>query len=107
MKTALTLLIILFMTVGMSCSSKLVQPPAEGVKLAKSAQAVKGQEIFMRNCNRCHPGGMAGLGPTILNKPRFVIRFQVRNGLGVMPSFDKKRISKADLVNLVEYLKER
>lgn len=60
----------------------------------------------MRVCNGCHPGGEAGLGPALNNKllPGFLIKFQVRNGLGVMPSFSQDVISPEELDDLVSYL---
>jgi mono/diheme cytochrome c family protein len=89
------------------CSTKL-NLPAEGKHMAESEAGMKGMEVFMNNCNRCHPGGYAGLGPAIVNKPLpgFLIRFQVRNGLGTMPSFDKKHLPKEDLDNLITFIKE-
>lgn len=102
------LLFVLLVIAGAGCTQKITPPGERGYSL-RSAAAVKGQDVFMRNCNRCHPGGMGGLGPAIINKPLpgFLIKFQVRHGLGVMPSFDKKRISKEDLNNAVAYIKER
>jgi hypothetical protein len=35
-----------------------------------------------------------------------MIAFQVRRGLGVMPAFDEKQISKQELADLVFYLDE-
>lgn len=66
-----------------------------------------GERVFMRFCNGCHPGGAAGLGPAINNKPLpgGMIKFQVRHGLGVMPAFKKETISEEDLDKLVAYLK--
>jgi len=68
---------------------------------------VAGQQVFMRNCYQCHPGGRGGLGPSLNDKglPGFAIRTQVRNGFGAMPAFDEKRISDQDLDNVVAYLK--
>jgi mono/diheme cytochrome c family protein len=66
---------------------------------------VAGQQVFMRNCYQCHPGGNAGLGPSLNGLPGFAIRTQVRNGFGAMPAFDDKRISDQDLGNVVAYLK--
>lgn len=105
MRKSLIFLIIITLS---GCSQKIIPPGERGHSL-KSAAAVKGQEIFMRNCNRCHPDGMGGTGPAIVNKPLpgFLIRFQVRNGLGAMPSFKNQQLAKADLNNLVKYLKER
>ncbi|HEX5242577.1 MAG TPA: cytochrome c [Tepidisphaeraceae bacterium] len=66
-----------------------------------------GQRVFMAECNQCHPGGAAGLGPAINNKPipGFVLRFQVRHGLGAMPKFDHSQISSQALTDLVLYVK--
>jgi mono/diheme cytochrome c family protein len=67
-----------------------------------------GERVFMAQCQQCHPGGAAGLGPAINNKPlpAFLIRYQVRRGLGAMPEFDEAVISDADLDALVAYLQE-
>jgi len=66
-----------------------------------------GQRVFMAECNQCHPGGAAGLGPAINNKPipGFVLRFQVRHGLGAMPKFGHSQISSEALSDLVLYVK--
>ncbi len=98
------ILLILFA----GCSQKVVPPGERGIPL-RSAAAVRGQELFMKNCYRCHPGGMGGVGPSIVNKPLpgFLIKFQVRNGLGAMPSFKKSQLSKEDVKDIVKYLKER
>lgn len=67
----------------------------------------KGQQVFMRYCNQCHPGGTGGVGPALNNKPLpgFFIRMQVRHGLGVMPGFTEDRISDEELDALVAYVK--
>jgi mono/diheme cytochrome c family protein len=61
----------------------------------------------MANCHQCHPGGEAGLGPAINDKPLpgFLIRLQVRNGLGAMPAFSAQEISPDDLDDLIAHLK--
>src|SRR4051794_18429771 len=65
-----------------------------------------GREVFMRNCNQCHPRGEAGLGPALNNKyvPAFMIRTQVRLGLGAMPAFPTSVLSEQDLAALVRYI---
>jgi mono/diheme cytochrome c family protein len=67
---------------------------------------VAGRQIFMANCYECHPGGSAGLGPSLNDKPlpAFAIRTQVRKGFGAMPAFDEGRIPDPDLDNVVAYL---
>lgn len=92
----------------LSCSTSRktvpVRSPLEDVK----AEIAGGREVFMAHCQSCHPHGEAGLGLAINNKPLpgFMIRFQVRNGLGVMPSFKEEQISGEELDHLVAYLKE-
>ncbi len=70
------------------------------------AQAERGQHVFMQYCNGCHPGGAAGLGPALNNKPLpgFAIRYQVRHGLGTMPAFSEEVISEEELDALADYL---
>ena len=91
----------------MACSARRGIPTEKPIVL-ETQQLQKGEKAFMNYCNKCHPGGAAGLGPAINNKPLpgFLMKIQVRHGLGVMPGFDKEIISKEELDNLVEYLKE-
>lgn len=67
----------------------------------------QGKVVFDTFCHKCHPGGEAGLGPAINNKPLpgFLMRFQIRKGLGVMPGFSEKAISDDELNTLIAYLK--
>ena len=62
----------------------------------------------MRHCHECHPKGEGGLAPSINDKPLpgFLIRLQVRRGLGAMPEFGPHRISDAELEDLIAYLRE-
>jgi mono/diheme cytochrome c family protein len=61
----------------------------------------------MTYCNKCHPAGEAGLGPAINTNPapRFIKAFQIRHGLGTMPSFTKEEINKQDVRDITKYLK--
>jgi mono/diheme cytochrome c family protein len=87
-----------------SCSARRGEPVAG--PLALDAREVQGQRIFMKNCYQCHPGGDAGLGPSINDKPlpNFMIRLQVRHGYGAMPAFSKTDIRDDDLDALLQYL---
>jgi mono/diheme cytochrome c family protein len=92
------------------CSASRKSEPIVGKSFVASSEKVKhGQELFMQNCNKCHPGGEAGLAPAINWNPApgFIKRFQVRHGLGVMPSFNSSEISNADLKDILVYLKAR
>jgi mono/diheme cytochrome c family protein len=91
-----------------ACGSPHVgEPFGAPIRLA-SSEAERGERVFMANCHECHPGGAAGLGPALNNKPLpgFLIRHQTRLGLGAMPEFDEAAISDADVDAVVAYLKE-
>lgn len=75
-------------------------------QIPATAQVQEGQKLYMQYCQRCHPDGEAGLGPSIYYLPGFAKKFQVRHGLGVMPEFDEKVISDQELDKIVLYLKE-
>jgi mono/diheme cytochrome c family protein len=89
-----------------ACATARRRPPL-GAAPALNEQAASGQVAFMEKCNRCHPGGEAGLGPALNDKPfpSFLKRFQVRHGLGVMPHFSKEELSDQQLDAILEYLK--
>jgi mono/diheme cytochrome c family protein len=108
LKGGLGLLILLAIT---SCGSARRSEPIRG-PLSMDEQVKRGQVIFMHHCHKCHPGGEAGLGPSINNipLPGGLLKFRVRSrafffGIGRMPSFKKHEISKAELADLVRYLK--
>ncbi len=91
-----------------SCQSRYSEPIKGSNFLANNDQIMNGESIFMANCQKCHPGGgEGGLGPAINANPApaFIKRFQMRHGLGTMPSFKKNEISKQDLHDITEYLK--
>jgi mono/diheme cytochrome c family protein len=93
---------LMFLVVA--CSARRSEPLAGPLTL--SPQAAQGRLLFMRYCHQCHPGGEAGVGPAINNKPlpAFAIWFQVRHGFGAMPAFDEDEVSAAQLDDLIVYL---
>jgi hypothetical protein len=68
---------------------------------------IRGMKLFMKNCNRCHPAGEKGKGPSLVDKkiPDFVVHFQVRQGLGDMPAFKKEDISKEDVKKIILFVR--
>lgn len=66
----------------------------------------RGEVVFFRHCHPCHPGGEAGIGPAINNKPlpESIVATQVRVGLGLMPAFSEDEISNDDLRAVTAYL---
>lgn len=87
-------------------AARKVPPVASPVELT-SQKLVTGHHEFMEYCHQCHPHGESGLAPAINDKPlpEFLIKFQVRHGLGAMPAFPEKVISDEELDAIVAYLK--
>lgn len=89
-----------------SCGSARRSVPVAGPMMIADQQVALGEQVFMRECSVCHPRGEAGLAPGINNKslPEFLIKFQVRNGIGAMPSFSEEHVTPEELDAIVEYL---
>jgi mono/diheme cytochrome c family protein len=106
MKKVASLALLLFVVAG--CSSARRGEPIAGLMELPSASLRNGQQVFMLHCHSCHPGGEAGLGPALNDKPLpgFMIRLQVRRGMGAMPAFPEEIISREELDDLVAYLRE-
>jgi mono/diheme cytochrome c family protein len=104
-----TLVAITALVVAAGCGSARRSEPLVGAFMPPSPEVARGERVFMANCHQCHPGGEAGLGPAINNKPlpAALIRLQVREGVGAMPAFAKSEIPDGDLDALLAYLKAR
>ncbi len=89
------------------CAMRKSEPVKEKFFTPSNERVVNGEKVYMLHCQKCHPGGEAGLGPSINANPapQFIKRFQMRHGLGVMPGFNKTEISKNDLRDISKYLK--
>lgn len=96
----------LLVTTLAACGSARRGAPTQPPLVLADAEAQQGERVFMTYCNGCHPRGAGGLGPGINDKPLpgFLIRFQVRHGLGTMPAFKDDVISDEELDALVTYL---
>jgi mono/diheme cytochrome c family protein len=101
-----TVILVLSITLA-ACSARRGEP-LYGPLPTTTAAVENGQQVFMRECHQCHPGGEAGLGPSINDKPLpgFLMRLQVRRGIGAMPAFSQNEISPQELDDLVLFLKE-
>jgi mono/diheme cytochrome c family protein len=109
MKTISILCVVLIASLcvpQVSCSSRKSEPITGKNYKAENAEVKNGETLYMQHCQKCHPGGEAGLGPALNSNPapQFVKRFQMRHGLGVMPSFTKEEISKSGLRDISKYL---
>lgn len=99
-------LLLLLAALLLGCSARRSEP-IRGPHYIGDPQVEAGRRVFMASCHKCHPGGEAGLGPALNNKPLPgpLIAMQVRVGLGAMPSFNKSQISDQELKALIRYLK--
>lgn len=104
MKTILSLSLLLA-TATVGCHSVRRGEPITGpMDLTPDEQ--HGRVVFQQRCHQCHPHGEAGLGPALNDKPApvFLMKTQVRAGLGAMPRFDKHIIPSSDLDDLMDYV---
>lgn len=88
-----------------SCAIRRSEPIQGNEFTSTDSHVENGESIYMSHCQKCHPGGEGGLGPSINGIPGFMKKFQTRHGLGVMPAFKKDEISKSDLRDIMRYLK--
>lgn len=97
---------ILLLILVAGCSARRSEPVA-GPFVPSSPVLAQGEAAFDQHCSRCHPGGEQGLAPAINNKPLpgFLMKFQVRHGIGAMPAFSEREIPADELDALVKYLK--
>ena len=107
MKISSLVILVTALAGAIGCSSARRSEPIKGSLILDDQQLIAGQRAFMTSCHQCHPGGMAGLGPAINNKPLpgFMIKMQSRVGLGAMPGFSSAELPGEDLDAIVAYLK--
>jgi len=89
-----------------SCAVRKSEPHTGRVVDVSDSRVQHGQELFNKWCQKCHPAGEAGLGPSVMSKPGFLTRFQARHGMGAMPAFSKKQLPKKDLKDIALYLRK-
>lgn len=97
------------MTVALAltaCGSPRRGEPVVGPMPLENQALVHGRMLFDQHCYKCHGEGEGALGPALNDKPlpKFLMRFQVRVGLGTMPAFSEEQISDAELEDLLDYL---
>lgn len=88
-----------------SCSAPKTAPLAEVTEMP-TKKLQQGRILFDEYCASYHPAGMSGLGFAIINKPlpENLIQFQIRNGMGVMPTFDESMLSDEEVETIAKYL---
>ncbi len=108
MKKVIALIIILVSctSIIVSCVARKSEPLSGRPFKAKNSKIAHGEQLYMIHCQKCHPSGEAGLGPSLNRNPApgFLKRFQMRHGLGVMPAFSKGELSHSDLKDISKYI---
>jgi len=96
----------LFLAWLAGCSGRRSEPLRGAVDVS-DPKVAHGQQVYINRCDKCHPGGDAGLGPSLNNKPLpgFMVAFQARHGMGAMPAFTDEELPRAELDAVVAYLK--
>jgi ubiquinol-cytochrome c reductase cytochrome c subunit len=86
-------------------------PPIPGVQVNESADLAAGRAAYIANCAACHGAGGSGdavgggfVAPPVLDTPPTQVGEAIRIGPGVMPVFDARQISDADLSSIAAYL---
>jgi len=84
---------------------------AERMRDASLSPDLTGEQLFIRSCNTCHPGGKKGFGPTLENLPEHIpddakLKLLIRQGKGTMPAYPKAALNDQELDNLVDYLRK-
>lgn len=74
------------------------------------SENLTGEQVFIRSCNSCHPGGQAGIGPSLAELNTSMpdddkLKALIRAGRGNMPPQSKTTINDQELNNLVAYLR--
>ena len=89
-----------------ACGSARRAEPLVGPFATSDPALQRGRVAYDLYCYKCHGDGEGALGPAINDKPlpRFLMRLQVRAGLGAMPSFSRADLSDRELDDIVDYL---
>ena len=95
--------------IAAACGSARRSEPLVGRFADDDPTVRRGERVYMAQCHHCHPGGEAGLGPSLNDKPlpAFAIRTQVRLGAGAMPAFAPHDLDAKDLDAVVAYMRAR
>lgn len=66
----------------------------------------RGELLYNAHCYKCHTDGLGGLGSSLNDKPlpRFAIRLQIRQGLGVMPAFGEQTLTDRQVEDIIDYV---
>lgn len=80
-------------------------PSPQGATPGPTLERSRGETLFIRYCNGCHPGGGMGGGPSLKNLPlpREDVVAYITHGKGRMPGFGDT-FSEDEMKDLVDYV---
>lgn len=101
-------LIVIAVLATAACGRQRRGEPEGPTVRPDTASEARGQRLYQRWCYQCHPGGEAGLGPGLNDKPlpELVIETQIRKGYGAMPAFSSEMLSDGDVAALADFVQE-
>jgi mono/diheme cytochrome c family protein len=108
-RSALAAGAVLAITIGVllaGCASPRRSEPIAGPMVLSDPGLARGRALFDRHCYQCHLQGEGGMSPALNDKPlpRFLVRYQVRLGVGTMPAFGRDKLSDEELDRLADYV---
>ncbi|MBX9722184.1 MAG: cytochrome c [Candidatus Obscuribacterales bacterium] len=83
---------------------------ASQLRDASRSTNLTGEQIFVRSCNTCHPGGKKGMGPRLdkvdadFPKDDSLKKF-IRKGKGIMPPQPQDSLDDDELSSLCVYVR--
>jgi mono/diheme cytochrome c family protein len=103
----LTLLALMLTSCDVSGGSSSVTTPGAATPPAVPTTLMRGEELFARYCQVCHPGGNAGVGARLIGLPLSddQAKSVIRHGQKNMPAFTTETIPDTDLQSLVDYIR--
>ncbi|MFL5732052.1 MAG: c-type cytochrome [Chloroflexia bacterium] len=94
---------------GSAAPTPTVEDSSQTSVLEASPGIPRGKAVFARYCNACHPGGLRGAGPSLIEEAPHLsdaqIKDSVRKGRNRMPAYDETLISNDALDDLVAYVR--
>ena len=88
------------------CASPRRSEPLTGPIVLSDKGLLRGRQLYDQHCYQCHLQGDGGMAPALNDKPlpRFLVRYQVRLGVGTMPSFGRDKLSDEELDRIADYV---
>jgi mono/diheme cytochrome c family protein len=91
--------------VGLASCGEQTQPTPTTIATV-NANRPRGEVVFAKYCNSCHPGGARGAGPSLVQAGLSEDEFKkvVRQGEKRMPAFNEGLIRNDDLDEMYDYI---